>query len=95
MVTPSTDDVSKIGAFNNLASIQLILEEYEKGIENLQKVIDLASKLDAQQALSRAYNNLGQAYRKLKEFDKAINYSTMSLSIAQNIHTKLLRQRLL
>ncbi|MDX2361599.1 MAG: histidine kinase dimerization/phosphoacceptor domain -containing protein [Crocinitomicaceae bacterium] len=65
---------SRKNIFNDFAMIYLQMEEYDKAIEQLKKLIRIAHQENDLLREAGAYNNLGITFLKLEEPDSAIFY---------------------
>lgn len=80
-----TNEKDKIPAYNNIANIYSDKGDFKKAIEYLQKAMDIAEKYDDYQSFAQVEINLGNTYRKMKDFDNAQNYLFDGLKRIQKI----------
>jgi len=78
----------------NIASIKLVMQDFEGTRDDLMEILSLIEEMDAAKAepdtipryeLPTIYNNLGVAYENLGEREDAIDYYLRGISIARRI----------
>lgn len=75
----------QLNTLNSLASIKMRLNKLEES-ESIYKKILEKSRIDNNQImLAQVYTNLGNVFRRKKEFDKALDYYHMSDSISDSL----------
>ena len=88
------DQEGVIRAMINIASIKLMMQDFEGTRDDLLEILSLVEELDAAKTepdtipryeLPTIYNNLGVAYENLGEREDAIDYYLRGISIARRI----------
>jgi predicted ATPase len=83
-------DVSKTlkgKTLQKLGSIFSEKGEFGKAIENLAKSVGIFQEEGNLRELSKAYNFLGSAYERIKDYDSAFKYAKKSLDLANQINS--------
>ena len=62
--------------FNLEGSCYWLLGEYDKGIEVLQKALEISRQIKDRKLEARVLNNFGNIYRDLGDLANALNYSS-------------------
>lgn len=71
----------------NIANVQINnLEQFEKAINNLKNAVEINKKEQNDESLSNNYILLGNCFRSLDSLDKALEYYSNALDIAENIN---------
>lgn len=79
---------SQAAHLNNLGKAYLNLRQYQKAIENYQKVIELSKEIGDRHEKGNALGNLGIAYRNLGQYQKAIDYHQQYLEVSREIRNR-------
>lgn len=69
----ATDNQSKGAAYVGIANVEINRHELSKAIEHYEKALDLLRETDDYLDIARAYNNLGDVYLQLEEWDVALD----------------------
>jgi two-component system, NarL family, sensor kinase len=75
---------------NNMASISYLRGNYQQAITEYERVLSIAQKNKEANSMGIVYQNLGDTYSKLKQYDKALEYfklaeATPTLTISDKI----------
>lgn len=84
----TTDNLIKAQVYNNIAIIYAEKKEYNKAIDYFNTAIKLYKKYNGYHYISRTMLNLGNTYRKMKDFDNAYFYLSKGLEGVQKIGDK-------
>jgi tetratricopeptide (TPR) repeat protein len=70
-------------AYNNIASVYITLEQYDRALEMCRKSLAMfkATQGDGHPDIARGYNNMGYVYDQKCEFDRALEMYHRSLQI--------------
>jgi tetratricopeptide (TPR) repeat protein len=79
------DDGRISACYNNIGTIHLLLEDFEKACEYFNKSLELEETLNQPLQKSIRFYNLGDAYNKRDSFDLALSYFTNSLLIEKKL----------
>ncbi len=85
------DKVRMAVIYNNVGSIDIVIQNYKEGELYIKKSIELRKELsagkpddmEAKKALSKAYNNMGSLYGQQNEYDKAMPYYQDALKLKE------------
>jgi len=86
----SDKEEDKATTYNNMATIYLDRGNTAKGIETFQKAVGISHRAGNYQKLALFQLNIGNAYRRAKEFAKAEENLTVSLEGAKKIGDRYL-----
>lgn len=68
--------------FANLGVVQECLGNYKKGIQLVQKSIDICKQYDIYEQLERGYTFLGSLYAKKEDYSSAIHQYNLAIDVA-------------
>ncbi|MDD5565679.1 MAG: tetratricopeptide repeat protein [Candidatus Omnitrophica bacterium] len=71
--------------YNMIGELYIELEKFEEAIANFEKGVELAKRIKAKPELALAYCNLGQAYKRKGQKNKAREYFRLAQEIYQII----------
>ncbi len=74
--------------YNNIGNLYRDIEP-NKSLENFNKSLVIAKKLEIKDLIAGLYLNIGTAYQKLKNYPRALSYYKLSLSIFKNLGNKI------
>jgi tetratricopeptide (TPR) repeat protein len=83
-----TDEKEKATTYNNIAIIYGNKGDYQKAVEYLQKAIEISERYGDYHGASMRKLNLGEAYRRIKDYEKAEKYILEGLILACYTETK-------
>jgi len=69
-----TDEKEKANTYNNIAIIHYKKGNYQKAVEYIQKAIEIGERYGDYHRVSMWKLNLGDTYRKMKDYEKAEKY---------------------
>jgi len=83
------DERVELSCINGLASVQFKKENYKEAIKGYNQALEITQKMegDNRKEMAGLYHNLASAYRKLGDFDKAIELLNASLKLAKEIQS--------
>ena len=85
-VAEELKDEARVSAcYNNIGTIHLLLEDFEKACEYFNKSLSIEEQLNQPLQKSIRLYNLGDAYNKRDSFDLALSYFTNSLLIEKKL----------
>ncbi|WP_405572801.1 tetratricopeptide repeat protein [Winogradskyella sp. Asnod2-B02-A] len=73
---------------NSIGLVEIKRGNYAIGLQNSLSAIDIFEKQHLQEELSKAYNNLAEAYHKTNQIDKAIEFNFKALEVRKQIQDK-------
>ncbi|MEM0516897.1 MULTISPECIES: ATP-binding protein [Aequorivita] len=82
----STDNILLSNVYINYANTLSRLTRFDEAVKMHFKVIRLNEKLNNENGLMRAYNNLGIAFKNAGEYEKALMYYNKSLAIGKRLN---------
>ncbi|SKB91770.1 tetratricopeptide repeat protein [Daejeonella lutea] len=74
--------------FNNIGNLYRDIDSY-KSLENFNKSLKIAKKLNIKDLQAGLYLNIGTANQKLKHYSKALSYYKLSLSMFNSLGNKV------
>ncbi|MEZ4721483.1 MAG: tetratricopeptide repeat protein [Flavobacteriales bacterium] len=81
-VAESSNDMEKVAtAYAKIAWLYLLQDEEEKFVELSNKAVEAQKALGNELALASLYNNMGNAYRWMGDFEKALDYHYKALEL--------------
>lgn len=83
-----TNPKSQMTAYANIGNVQLLLENYDKSIEYINKAIVISKEIEYDLGTGFCYKTLGRIYRKQKQFELATEAYQESLSIYTSLDNK-------
>lgn len=89
------DTVGLAYAYNNLAGIAKLKNDFAKAIELIKKSTEIRKQINDIQGLAIDLNNIGEVYLGMKNMTQAIAYFEQSLAISRSLkYTDLIRHTL-
>ncbi|MCF8714880.1 tetratricopeptide repeat protein [Joostella atrarenae] len=80
--------LSQAQTLSNIASFQLLTDEFEKGIENIDKSIPTFIELDYKDWLAYALKVKGQLFVQVNKYEEALDIFMESLSLYETVEDK-------
>lgn len=76
--------------FANIGLVEEYFGNYEKGIQLVQKSIDICKRHDIFEQLERGYRALGSIYNKMGDYKNAMHQYNLAIEVASMCITMIL-----
>jgi tetratricopeptide (TPR) repeat protein len=81
-------DIQAASMYSNIGSIYTEWGDYDRGLENDRKALELDRRIGTPEQISTDLNNIGKIYEQWGKYDEAVRYYLESLELARSANNQ-------